>query len=475
MPLGPGYRTEQHLLEVRYIAASSRSVGTEPREVGTSTARLQVHAAYRLQNTGSSALASLEVVLPDEEVYARRNLRVRVDGREIPAQAPQDARAQAIRLPFDPPWPQKQKLNLVIEYELAPNAPGHAGIAVKDDSFHLRHFGWFPALRPPEGLFAKAAPAEEIRLTVRVPEDFRVVSGGREQGARKRSGEAEHRFRLRHQDFDPFVVAGKYHEEQIKTAEGLVVFWTFHPAERDQAQRAAARISAAVETYQTLFQPLARKSPPVWIVETPAKLAHRAEEEAPAGSAFPEGALLNRQAFALGLTSDAFLDLVEHELAHTWFTLRIVPRPEAELVLSESIADYAALVAAEARAGEQARRRQAALLLRWYDEASKQAPEKPLVSLTPADPFEQRVFAYNKGALFFVALEDQFGKEKVRRGLARLVSALQNDRVGFQELRAALELETGANLADFFRAWLYQAGIPEEFRARYAVTPENRK
>jgi hypothetical protein len=35
-------------------------------------------------------------------------------------------------------------------------------------------------------------------------------------------------------------------------------------------------------------------------------------------------------------------------------------------------------------------------------------------------------------------------------------------------LRSALEAETGRNLAGVFHAWLDHAGIPADFRARYA-------
>ena len=232
--------------------------------------------------------------------------------------------------------------------------------------------------------------------------------------------------------------------------------------------RPTAPQSASTKTYSTVFEPLAKKTEPVWIAETHARLAQRtAGEEGPAGTGIPYGALLNRQAFALGAASEAFLDLAEHELAHTWFGQSLMPRPEAELVLGKSLSDYAVLVAAEARGGEPARRRHVALLLRYYDEARKEAVEKPLIALTPSDPWEQRVLAYNKGVLFYVALEDQFGKENVRRALAHLIRSTQGGSAGFSELRAALELETHQSLAEFFRTWLFTIGLPDAFRTRY--------
>ena len=206
------------------------------------------------------------------------------------------------------------------------------------------------------------------------------------------------------------------------------------------------------------------------LIETPARLTGRSAVGGDlAALALRPGALLNRQAFALDVSSDAFLDLVEHELAHTWFGQVVTPRPEAELVLGEGLTEYAAVVAAEARGGEAARQSRVALLLRRFDEARKKAADKPLLRLEASDPAEQRAFAFSKGALFFVALEDRYGKGNVRRALAHIVRSLRGDEFGYPELLSALELETRQSVGEFFRLWLDQTGIPAEFRARYEV------
>jgi aminopeptidase N len=41
--------------------------------------------------------------------------------------------------------------------------------------------------------------------------------------------------------------------------------------------------------------------------------------------------------------------------------------------------------------------------------------------------------------------------------------------IGSDELRSAMEAETGQNLAPLFHAWLDRPGIPADFRARYAA------
>ncbi len=463
VPLAPGYRVEQEQFEVRYVT------GAPPL--------LRVRASYELRNIGNRDLSFIDATLPGERDLGRQNLRVSVDGREVSAQPTSSAGDQLVRILFDPSWPQKQRRSLILEYDLAPAPPGSSLVAVNDGSFHIRDAAGFPALRPPKGFLTRGGERpKEIRLAVQVPADFRVFAAGRENGSHRLGNAIEYRFRIPQKDFEPFVVAGRYLEQPVTAAAGAVLFWTFEPLAAQQAQTAGTRLAGTFETFRAAFGPFGKGNSPVRVIETPARLDERFSAAAEAaGAAEPGVALLERQAFALGVTSDAFLDLAEHELAHTWFGLLIAPRPEAALVLGEGLCDYAVLVAAEARSGEAERRRRIAVLLRRYDETRARASEKPL--LAPASEFtpSQRDVASYKAALFYVALEDQYGKENVRRALAHLVSSLRFSQVADEELRAALEQETKQDLFAPFRMWLNQKGISAEFRARYQerIEPKN--
>ena len=97
----------------------------------------------------------------------------------------------------------------------------------------------------------------------------------------------------------------------------------------------------------------------------------------------------------------------------------------------------------------------------------KEAVEKPLISTTMQDPIEQRRIALAKAPLFFIALEDIYGEEPVRRGLAQVVSLLRGQEIKYQDIRAALENETNKDLSPMFRIWLYQTGIPAGFKEKY--------
>jgi hypothetical protein len=200
--------------------------------------------------------------------------------------------------------------------------------------------------------------------------------------------------------------------------------------------------------------------------------AHIVGEEGPAAASFPGGALVNSEALALGISSEAFLEKVTHALAHNWFGNELYPTSDAAIGMGEGLPDYATIVIDEARNGSAARQQRVSGLLRAYDNALKQAAEKPLGVTTMLDPPAQRRIALAKAPLFFIALEDAYGEAPVRAGLNRMVTLLRGREVGYDDLRAALEESTGKNLAELFRIWLYGKGIPKVFRERYETANE---
>ena len=63
----------------------------------------------------------------------------------------------------------------------------------------------------------------------------------------------------------------------------------------------------------------------------------------------------------------------------------------------------------------------------------------------------------------------------VRAALAQAVQLLRGKDVSVNDVRAAIEYTTGKNLAGTFRVWLYNPGVPSDFRSRYGATTENGK
>jgi hypothetical protein len=475
VPLGPGYGVRRESLEVRHLA------GPPPR--------LVVHASYRLENSGNRELKFIDAALPDERIFGPRDLRINVDGREVNTSRPaageiSEQSRNIFRIPFDSGWPAKQKRTLDIEYALAPAPPGGAEIAVGEASFHLSSFGWFPELQTPKGLFASGGGrADPTYVTFQVPENFRLETNGRPAGKRKHNGTVERK--LRGRDLGPFAVAGRYEEQEVRSdrlpnvtgergvphdpaLNSSLVYWTSQPLVPPDAQSAGRRLLAAWRTCVAIFGQPKGRAAPFRVVETPAKLpADSPNGDGPAVAPFPGGVLVNREGFALGVGSEGFYELLVRGIAYTWFGGEVALLPDAELTMGKGLADYASIIVAQASDGEPARRRRVAELLNQYNDARAHVVEKPLRAISDSAPWEQRRIAAAKAPLFFIALEDEYGESAVRRGLADLVDSLRGETIGWTELRSSLEAATGKNLAEFFRTWFDNAGIPADFRSRY--------
>ncbi|MBZ5503656.1 MAG: hypothetical protein LAN59_15720 [Acidobacteriia bacterium] len=467
VPLAPGYRIVKESREARFVA------GPAPE--------LRIRSRFTLRNSGNSDLSFLDVILPEERAYGRRDLHVEVNGREVtPVNLPGEYQAEqsnARRIPLDAPWGRKQTRELTIDYAFAsPEDPG-ARITLSAEAFHLGSRGWFPLPQPPKHVLAPYPKRpDRLRYTVRVPGDFVVLARGTSQGARKDGGELEYRFELGKADLPPYIVGGRYAAWPANRAERSTVFWTAQPLQGDPAA-AAERILAAWKILEKNFGPLDKRIAAPHVVESAGVRGQFAGEDGPGAASFPGGALVNPAAVSLGVGSEEFLDVVTRALARDWFGEEIYPAPDAELGLGEGFSEYAMLVVEEARNGAAARRGRILQYLREYDEAAKDAAEKPLSMMRMDDPAPPRRIARAKAALFYVALEDACGEVSMRSGLAHLVSLLRGQEVDYNDLRAALEQSSGQKLGELFRVWLNRKGIPEDFRNRYhpAAAAEPRK
>lgn len=457
-PLAPGYRISKESREIQFVSSG--------------TPELKIRGNFSLVNYGSADLKYIDVVLPVEKTYGLRNLHVHVNGHEATAVAlPAEQRyshPNTLRIPLDSTWQKKQKVELALEYVLSSPDDSGTQITLGPKTFSLGFRGWFAVLQPPDhALSPFPTRPDKTLVAVRVPPNFMVLSRGNSAGKKNAGNEIEFRYQLRLEDLAPFVVAGQYVQPVSSSrGAGTVIFWTLEPLKGDPAA-SAERISSAWEALEKNFGPLEKKSRGPYIVESPELRNHFTGEAGPAAASFPGGALVNPAALALGINSDEFLDLVTHALAHDWFGEQIYPPPFAQIGLGEGLPEYATIVIDEARKGEAARRQRVVRLLQEYDAASAKAVEIPLGVSKMSDAPEQRAISLAKAPLFFIALEDQCGEEPVRKGLARVVSLLKGQQAGYNEIRSAIEESSGKNLAEAFRVWLYEKGIPKDFRAKY--------
>lgn len=457
VPLAPGYRIVKESRDVRFVSGQP--------------AQLQVRAQYALQNTGTTDLSFVDLNFPEERAFGRTSTRVELDGRDVtPANLPpqfQDAEPDALRIPLDPPWARKQSRKLTIEYTLRSPDNSGARITIGENSFHLGTRAWYPALLPPKHVLAPYPNPPKISdYTVRVPADFLVLASGTPKGRKKEGDEIAYRFQLDAASMPTFVVAGRYSAWPAQGKSQSTVFWTTQPL-KDDPGPAAQQIAAAWNALEKDFGPLGRNIAQPHIVESAELRGHLSGEEAPAAVAFPGGAIVNPAALALGTSSNQFLAIVTHALAHEWFGDAMYMSPGAALGMGEGLPEYATIVIDEARNGPDARHKRITEYLRRYDEASKDATESPLGATMIGDAVGPRRIALAKAPLFFAALEDVCGEAPMRSGLAHLLAVQRGREAGYADLRASLEQSCNRDFAPMFRLWLNGKGIPEDFRQRY--------
>ncbi len=464
MPLAPSYAITKESREIQFVS------GAVPE--------LKIRGQFTLVNSGTSKLSFIDVVMPVEKMFGMNDLHVEVNGHEVSA-VPLPAELQydhphTLRIPLESTWEQKQKRELLIEYVL--HSPDDSGsqITLSPKTFSLGFSGWFAVLQPPDHALSPFPKRPDRTLvTIRTPSNFLVLSRGKRAGVQKIDNEIESRYMVGMNDLAPFAVGGQYVEvSSSRRDDGSVVFWTLEPLKGDTAA-SAQRISFAWNTMQNDFGPLDKNISGPHVVESPQLRNHLTGEAGPAAAAFPGGALVSSTALALGINNEEFLDKVTHAIAHDWFGEQVYPAPFAALGLGEGLPEYATIVIDEANKGEAGRRQGIVKYLRAYDEASKNAVEIPLGDAKLTDPPEQRAISLAKAPLFYIALEDKCGEAPVRSALKRVIDLLRGQQVGYNEIRSAIEQESGKDLAEFFRTWLYELGIPKDFRAKYQPANES--
>jgi hypothetical protein len=457
VPLAPGYRIVKESREVRFIPGSP--------------AALDVRSVYTLQNSGTSEVAFVDVILPAEQAYGRTSLRVTVDGHDVtPADLPaaqQPAQADEMRIPFDPAWSRGHARQVSIQYTFRSPRNYGSRITIGDDNFHLSPRGWFPELQPPKRVLAPTpVPPKVVTFAVRAPADFLLLAGGIPKGRKKTGDDIEGRFDLTTSSLGAYVVAGKYEAwpEQRKSAGPI--FWTLEPLRVD-ATAGAQQLSAVWDALVKDFGPLDKNISAPHIVVSPQLRGRLTGETEPAAVAFPAGAIVNPAALSLGPGSDDFLRIVSHALAQEWFGESMYLGDAAAVGMGEGLPEYATVVIDEARNGQEARRKRVREYLRRYDEALKAAAETPLGAITTTDAAGPRRIALAKAPLFFIALEDVCGEGPMHTGLANMLATERGREAGYADLRSALERSCSRDFAPMFRLWLNGKGIPEDFRLRY--------
>lgn len=434
VPLGPGYTVKRQHLAAQW----------------TGTPELAVRGTYRLQNTGKVPLDYIEVTLPPAPRLS--GLQIALDNSPVALQpADELAPAGTVRIPIRPALAQKKRRELTIEYRLA----GSVGDGSATPSFYLETHGWYPALREREGLFGSGgAPPEKWDLHVTVPRDFLVHASGQPKGRKRRGDAVEHRFRQRAgRDFHSFVMAGDFSEYRADVDDRELVLWSKDALSPESARQTLEWLGPIVEGLQSAFGPLDEEGKALVFAQGGLATGSRQSEVL----TFPYGVWINWPLFDQSRSCE-----VDVAAARMWLFHLARPDPETEQLASTLTHHAPALSPGGCE------RRLPDFEPAAFVEQTLRAHERDKTEFD-REPNERvkRGMQLSKLSLFLVALEERLGRDVLNASLKRMLQALRGRTWTTNDLRVAIQLETGEDPAGFFRQWLNQPGIPEDFRKRY--------
>jgi len=158
------------------------------------------------------------------------------------------------------------------------------------------------------------------------------------------------------------------------------------------------------------------------------------------------------------------LDLVSHELAHSWFGDMVTCRNWAELWLNEGFATYMEAAYREQRMGRDDYmskiREDAADFI--IDESINKR-RHPLFDLNAKNVdglFDDPNTTYQKGGAVLHQLREQVGTEAFWKGINIYLNAHRFANAESTDLRKAMEQASGQDLGWWFDEWVYSGGAP---------------
>ncbi len=452
VPLGPGYRLRHEDAVVHYQPAAAT--------------RLRIRTKAVVLNAGDRPLGSLRIRLP-RRFPAGARVEASVAGRPVVAISKTVAGRTQVDVPLRPLLPKRQTVDFRLEYP----------IQVPSSEFILEAKDWFASFEPPHHLFARGhARAERTRVSFLLPAGYSALMGGRSQGVQHgRPGrETEYRYVTGERDLAPFLAVGKFHEWSMSADDQTVSFWTLEPIGAGCARTFADHLAATARLYRSTFGRLSKHPHPISVIEMPAGGGSQVRQIAGVFGSVPEGIVFSTTPAELCGQPERFFLPADQALAATWFGWAVRPGPDARGILGGGAQRYMTLVAEESREGGAAQARQVKVWIGEYDRLGSQTKPIAPVQLGVQAPSAQRRMAGIQSALCLVALQDRFGANVVRSGLAHLVRSLRDSTVGLDDLRSALEQEARHNLFDFFNEWLNRPGIPAAFLRRYGMPAPQR-
>ncbi|HYL82636.1 MAG TPA: hypothetical protein VE263_00250 [Candidatus Angelobacter sp.] len=453
VPLGPGYTIEKQQVRVRFVAAP------EPR--------IRVEADFQLKNTGNTTLKELEMRLPGRRRFQYENASAHWDSATLALQTSADNSRNTVAT-LREPWNKSARHTLHLAVEFSPPREDETAVSFSSDAFFLPAAGWSAELLPPGGLFANGGtPPKTWELLVAVPEGFQVHASGRQKKSQRKNGELTILAEQGPQDPYPFVIAGRFHTEEIGKGKGKIHLWARQQQEPAGLRETSEALGRVVAAYDAAFGERGKESGETWIVECPvtancftnvnpgtARLLAEDENERTTAE------MISQDTMVVDLSGGAprLAAAAAPSLAASWLGYGQNPAFYEQGPPLSLLPAFAASIGQEAAAGTESRGETIRNALRLVPTKAK-----------PREAEEPAVLRA-KSFLFFYALQDRYGREVFRKAIAHMLYARRGRGFELDDLIAAFEQETHQNVAEFVRHWMKRPGVPEDFRARYEGT-----
>jgi aminopeptidase N len=152
-----------------------------------------------------------------------------------------------------------------------------------------------------------------------------------------------------------------------------------------------------------------------------------------------------------------------HEVAHQWWGQGVGWESYHEQWLSEGFAQYFAALYAEADEGPAVFGDILDQMRTWALDRSDQGPVYLGYRLghVKRDSRTFRALVYNKGAVVLHMLRRLVGDDAFFRGLRRFYEGARYVKTGTEDLRDAMEIESGRSLQRFFDRWIHGSTLPQ--------------
>ena len=152
-----------------------------------------------------------------------------------------------------------------------------------------------------------------------------------------------------------------------------------------------------------------------------------------------------------------------HEMAHQWWGQAVGWRNYHEQWLSEGFAQYFAALYAQHHRGNETFGSVMRQMRKWAIDTSDQGPVYLGYRLGHIrnEGRVHRALVYNKGGAVLHMLRRFLGDDAFFRGIRRFYFESRYKKAGTDDLRVAMEVESGRSLERFFERWIYASTLPK--------------